>query len=292
MGLTARSIGSLHTLKVKDTSPEGGCRAQIAFQLPGNTPLTYEHATTNVNCYGDSTGLLKLFNLKGTGGAVVEAFQTGTGALLGRDTLRVPYFNNDQFTLSGLPAGQYNFQLRQYGACTGASLFSGEITQNALIVLYSRNTYGSAPEFPEGELELDSARGGVGFLSYSFNGSSFEPFTDGIWKKDLPPGQYPVVLNDTLGCQVKYELIVYRDSVFAVPNVFTPDGDGHNDTWVIKNLPAGTSLTLTNRWGRKVYENGDYQNTLGAKDVEQGTYVYTLKMPDGSKRSGWLDVIK
>ena len=112
-GLSARSIGQLHTIKVIDASPNGGCTAQLSFQMPGNTPLTYEYELKNVNCFGDSTGQLQLFNLQGTGPLIIEAYRTGTGELIASDSIRMAYFNNDQFNASGLPAGMYNMQVRQ-----------------------------------------------------------------------------------------------------------------------------------------------------------------------------------
>ncbi|WP_333596411.1 gliding motility-associated C-terminal domain-containing protein, partial [Schleiferia thermophila] len=72
-----------------------------------------------------------------------------------------------------------------------------------------------------------------------------------------------------------------------IPNVFTPNGDGQNDEFVIKNieLHRNARLRIFNRWGDIVYEsdnyetatpwNGNHRNT--GQPVADGVYFYTLQ---------------
>ncbi len=75
---------------------------------------------------------------------------------------------------------------------------------------------------------------------------------------------------------------------FLVPEVFTPNGDGVNDFFVIKGIQkTQNTLTIYNRWGNKVYKMDDYDNTwngmpnvtgtLGNQKLPQGTYYYILE---------------
>ncbi len=86
-----------------------------------------------------------------------------------------------------------------------------------------------------------------------------------------------------------------------IPDGFSPDGDGKNDVFFIKGLNARpVKLTVFNRWGNKVYENGEYDNTwnaypnaantLGSNKVPQGTYYYIIEFLDGDKetRTGFV----
>ncbi len=86
-----------------------------------------------------------------------------------------------------------------------------------------------------------------------------------------------------------------------IPDGFSPDGDGKNDVFFIKGLNARpVKLTVFNRWGNKIYENGEYDNawnaypntanTLGSNKVPQGTYYYILEFLDGDKetRTGFV----
>ena len=83
------------------------------------------------------------------------------------------------------------------------------------------------------------------------------------------------------------ELII---SELFIPNAFSPDGDGINDTWNIRggiyNYP-NNNLVVFNRWGLKVYEaegyNNDWDgsslgnaNSSGDNKLPAGTYFYVL----------------
>lgn len=49
---------------------------------------------------------------------------------------------------------------------------------------------------------------------------------------------------------------------FFIPNVFTPNGDGSNDKFVIVGLEEfdNADITIFNRWGNEVYRNSTYKN--------------------------------
>ncbi|HFA48561.1 MAG TPA: T9SS type B sorting domain-containing protein, partial [Bacteroidetes bacterium] len=77
------------------------------------------------------------------------------------------------------------------------------------------------------------------------------------------------------------------DAPLDVPSIFTPNGDGVNDEFVIPFLALyeGSELTLFNRWGDEVLHSNDYQNDWDGKykgeDMPTGTYFYILKVNDG-----------
>ncbi|WP_242457854.1 gliding motility-associated C-terminal domain-containing protein [Pedobacter sp. BS3] len=69
-----------------------------------------------------------------------------------------------------------------------------------------------------------------------------------------------------------------------IPNVFTPNGDGKNDAFVIpglENYPEN-ELTIINRWGNHVYEQKNYQNRWTGEGLNEGTYFYVLRVKDTS----------
>ena len=76
------------------------------------------------------------------------------------------------------------------------------------------------------------------------------------------------------------------DQISAVNNsfnIFTPNGDGLNDLWDIRELMAGDNckLTIMNRWGSVVYEDESFDGTWGGtdnggNDLADGTYYYIL----------------
>lgn len=73
-----------------------------------------------------------------------------------------------------------------------------------------------------------------------------------------------------------------------IPNVITPNNDKKNDTFVVGYPSSG--LQIFNAWGKKVYENFNYQNDWGNK-INAGTYYYLITIPNGQTCKGWLEVI-
>ena len=105
-------------------------------------------------------------------------------------------------------------------------------------------------------------------------------------------GRYLVSLTFTsnYGCDNTISHYVYIDADLEFPNVITPNGDGVNDMFAIKNLnpELPNILTIYNRWGKKVYEMENYQtyakdeviynkeNGFAGENLSDGVYFYTF----------------
>lgn len=109
------------------------------------------------------------------------------------------------------------------------------------------------------------------------------------------PTIYYVATQNEMGCEsARVQVLVelnYCPPVF-IPNLVTPNHDGKNDTFQPANLKGGTwNLQIFNRWGRKIYEAKNYQNTWPEAKVNAGTYYYLLQNSAGTdKYNGWLEV--
>ncbi|WP_210462090.1 ice-binding family protein [Rufibacter roseolus] len=66
----------------------------------------------------------------------------------------------------------------------------------------------------------------------------------------------------------------------VIPTVFSPNGDGINDTFVIRNLLnfPDNDLTVYNRWGNEIYKTKSYKNDWRATGLEEATYFYVLRV--------------
>ncbi|WP_316829145.1 gliding motility-associated C-terminal domain-containing protein, partial [Pedobacter miscanthi] len=64
-----------------------------------------------------------------------------------------------------------------------------------------------------------------------------------------------------------------------IPNLFTPNGDGINDTFEINGLAefAENDLTIVNRWGNEVFRAKGYKNNWTGEGLNEGTYYYLLR---------------
>jgi gliding motility-associated-like protein len=108
----------------------------------------------------------------------------------------------------------------------------------------------------------------------------------------LPAGEYQVYVRDQNNCVVQLDALVPLDTDIYVPNIFTPNGDGKNDVFFVRNLPEGSKLVITNRWGKQVYSSDNYKNNWDGKDVSDGVYYYRLKAEGSSVISGWVEVLR
>jgi gliding motility-associated-like protein len=82
-----------------------------------------------------------------------------------------------------------------------------------------------------------------------------------------------------------------RDSVLVkvyqqlyVPNAFSPNGDGINDTWFIETLKAypGAEVKVFNRLGQKIFDNNGQNISWDGKFKGElqnaGIYVYLIDL--------------
>jgi gliding motility-associated-like protein len=116
-----------------------------------------------------------------------------------------------------------------------------------------------------------------------------------------PTANPPYDITYTLNAVSKDGCFSRNDDVFVkvyqtidIPNTFTPNGDGINDTWripVITTFP-NPKLQVVNRFGQVVflgYKDPKWDGKSKGKDVPAGIYYYTLYINNEFKiYSGWL----
>ena len=118
-------------------------------------------------------------------------------------------------------------------------------------------------------------------------------------------GQYPITVGNAISPNYTFTyipgILTIEPSLSAlsIPNTFTPNGDGINDTWVIKylNYYPKSTVNIFNRWGQKVFSSigypapwdGNYEGTA----LPSGTYYYIIDPKNGQAVfSGWLAIIR
>jgi gliding motility-associated-like protein len=100
-------------------------------------------------------------------------------------------------------------------------------------------------------------------------------------------GTYYVSFTDQCGSTGTSTVITQRCDT-KVPNIFTPNGDGRNDTFEIFGIEGfrGSSLTVFDRWGTIVFEDADYENNWDGGDNKDGVYYYIFTRGDGEVFTG------
>ena len=81
-------------------------------------------------------------------------------------------------------------------------------------------------------------------------------------------------------------------------NLFTPNGDGHNDFWNITGIAncSTCKVAIYNRYGQEVYQSENYQNDwAGGYDGEKlpdGTYYYVISTETGKIYKGAITILR
>ena len=103
------------------------------------------------------------------------------------------------------------------------------------------------------------------------------------------------------GCADSDDVIVTVRPPIRIPNAFTPNGDGRDDTWqieFIEQFPDNT-VTVFNRWGNRIFSADNYSRAnewrgdINGQPAPVGTYYYVVvtKGPLGKSYSGSITVL-
>ncbi len=141
-------------------------------------------------------------------------------------------------------------------------------------------------------------------FSFSWSNGSREQSIAG-----LEPGYYTVSITDANQCNVEEEFFVRfldEDCLVLIPQGFSPNNDGFNDTWILGNLTSehpANIVRVYNRQGTLVYEESPFGNGWDAKPnrgnilfgndgkVPTGVYFYQIWFSHDAKPvSGYVFV--
>jgi gliding motility-associated-like protein len=113
-----------------------------------------------------------------------------------------------------------------------------------------------------------------------------------IWGRvQLTPSRITLTVTDPFGCMASYTKTITPDEccTVAMPNAFTPNGDGKNDRYrpIFAGYRRFHVFRITNRWGQTVFESGNsepsWDGTRNGEPQDMGTYFYYLKYDCGGK---------
>lgn len=155
-------------------------------------------------------------------------------------------------------------------------------------------------EDPDGDLDPTSLsivqQPGYGtvYINYDDYTVTYTP-ADGFFGNDAFKYR---VCDLTDKCDEANVFVFVLEAKLHIPEAFTPNGDNVNDFFTIEGIEQfeGNSLTIINRWGKKVYEarnygistspvfwDGKWQKNGNSQDVPTGTYFYVLDLGNGEQ---------
>jgi gliding motility-associated-like protein len=125
----------------------------------------------------------------------------------------------------------------------------------------------------------------------------------------ITSSSYEAVIRDANGC-AEYEIEGESPCTFVtqvfVPESFSPNGDGINETFRIPGIEGypNNSIIIFNRWGGKIFEGTGYDNSsvvwdgsspdaLISGNAATGTYFYVLDLGNGAEPiTGFIQLVR
>jgi len=114
---------------------------------------------------------------------------------------------------------------------------------------------------------------------------------------------YTLFVTDTLsGCTTADYITIFVNADLIVPNTFSPNNDGDNDTWEIIGIEKFPDclISIYNRWGQLVFQTTGYNKQKAwngqskNKNVNESVYFYEIQLRDAQKQTlnGSITIIR
>jgi gliding motility-associated-like protein len=241
-----------------------GCDKSIIIPVYEPIPLSALFNTSNIKCHGDADGAIKVL---ASGGVPPYDFRwndTVTGG-----------------TLTAIPAGNYTVTITDFNNCSMVADTALYQPKRLSVNLYPKSV--SCMELQDAYIETGV---GGGTPEYIFTWNTGQT-TQNI--SNLSAGFYSLTVRDQNNCtdSASVEINPSETDCIFIPNSFTPNGDGKNDTWMIKNigLRPNCLVIVFNKWGNKLFESKGYNEpwdgTLNGTPLPSDTYYYVIDLGTG-----------
>jgi len=200
--------------------------------------------------------------------------------------------------------GLYSVELTTQNAagCTDYIVYPNLITVNPL----PQASFNPSPETAnilEPIIQFLNTTPGINQYEWTFGDgdSSIETNPDHMYREI---GSYEVTLYTTniYGCRDSVTALVHieDDYTFYVPNAFSPNGDGRNDTFSGHGTRIKAyHMDILDRWGLVIYSTDDINKPWDGKvtrDVQSDVYLYKILVTDNKNKShiytGHVSVIR
>ncbi|HEY5471124.1 MAG TPA: gliding motility-associated C-terminal domain-containing protein, partial [Bacteroidales bacterium] len=272
------SAATAGTYYIKGSIPSSGCYDIKPVIVSVNPKPTGSVTVTNAKCFEVANGSV---NLTVSGGTPAYSYIWNNGAV-----------TED---LTNVKAGVYSVVVTDANLCT--ENVSTTVTEPDLLVISSAKVDATCPDVPDGSITLTVTGGTQPYNAIWIDGVST------INRVNIPNGTYSVVVTDLNSCATPLDVVVGfsgTDKCIEIPGVITPNNDGFNDTWKIKNIDLfpNAEVFVFSRWGRLVFNTKNiaahpWDGIFQGKLLPTDSYHYVLHLNDGSEpRSGVISIIR
>lgn len=265
-----------YTLTITDNNQ---CIEIINFDVTSIQALSIDVIASEVSCFGDSDGQINIDS-------------SYMGLAFSLDSIG---FQSD-LVFENLPAGNYELYTLDDQGCISSQEFSiGEPQKLFLEVSKDTSIVLGCP------VELRSFTNSNDSIIYQWS-----PITD-LTCTDCPrttaqplfTTNYELLIIDEAGCEAFDDVLinVEKPRDVYIPNVFSPNGDGINDAFLVytgKEVELIVTLKVFDRWGELVFEGNDFPPNLTSEGwtgkfkeeaMNPGVFVYVaiVRFLDGTE---------
>jgi gliding motility-associated-like protein len=181
-----------------------------------------------------------------------------------------------------IPDGRYDVVIKDLNQCRIDTF--GVITQPEKIHLNKEVINPVCPDVFDGYIQY-SIDGGIPPYDLQLNNQKVNELV-----ADLGEGTYHLVITDNNQCTLLDTLKLKAISSLCVnvPNAFTPNGDGVNDTWIIDQIEIypNAKVEIFNRWGELIYfaskgYSKPWDGTYKGRELPIDSYHYVIDLKNG-----------
>ncbi|TKC10779.1 gliding motility-associated C-terminal domain-containing protein [Pedobacter polaris] len=154
----------------------------------------------------------------------------------------------------------------------------------------------------KGETLVLTANGGTSYTWANTEGIVSGRNTAALTIRPTVTTTYTVTVSNANGCSeaLNYTVEVRDDfQAISATNILTPNGDGINDLWVVKNIDMypNNVVTIFDRAGRILFTQKGYQNTwdgtVNGSSLAENTYYYVIDFGTNKlKQKGYITLIR
>lgn len=276
-GAATASVAPAQTTTYWLSVEENGCddRDSVQVNVKPSPTLAYEASAQDL-CLGQEMAFTAIYS---NADSLLWDFGDGT---YGR--------NNPSPVHRFDSAGTYPIGMTVFGT-NGCATHSNELVIN----VYPDAVAAFDSDPPPGE-DIVTPDPAIAFFNQSENGVTYQwDFGDGSGSTEANPehvyaglGSYPVTLvaTNAAGCSDTLQrLYTVADPSLFIPNVFTPNGDGNHDRFVVEyNGKEACRLDIFDRWGRRMFSSASYPpdgwdgTTEAGNDAPEGVYFYRMEV--------------
>ncbi|RYY29934.1 MAG: T9SS type B sorting domain-containing protein, partial [Sphingobacteriaceae bacterium] len=238
--------------------------------LTGITPGPESAQTTTLSVSSTNPGLFKTLT--------ISNISNGTATL--------------NYTLAGFGTATITVTVKDNGGTAngGTDSFSQTFTLTANDMPVAAISSDKGTEVAKGQIVTLTATGGNSYSWGNAAGAVGATNTAVLQVRPAENTTYVVTATNASGCSTTASITInVADDYPAVQasNILTPNGDGKNDTWVVKNIdlyPEST-IIIFDKGGRRLLNVKHYSNnwdgTFQGSPLTEGTYYYVIDFGQG-----------